>query len=262
MRYAISLLVAAAFMAPLTGSAQVFKCKNAQGQVIYSDKACSTTQPGGLLERRRTFEEKMQEREQAYAAQVSKEERRALEAAREDAAAERRAMRMAMQPQAPRHKGYAERLAERNAGVRSNLSGSQPSGRGLTRAQREQALSQADTPQARSELMREATTVVPGAQGLTAAQRDAARRLATAKHGQPLPPSALPPEQHDTNPRSTVTPPPQAQTPSAITHCAGGFCHDNLGTPYSRSADGRFMHNSGTGQTCSVAANGRSMICN
>lgn len=254
MRYAISLLVAAAFMAPLTGSAQVFKCKNAQGQAIYSDKACSTTQSGGLLERRRTFEEKMQEREQAYAAQVSKEERRALEAAREDAAAERRAMWMAMQPQAPRHKGYAERLAERNAGVRSNLSGSQPSGRGLTRAQREQALSQADTPQARSELMREATTVMPGAQELTAAQRDAAQRLVTAKPGQPIPPSSLPPQQYSAPPPSTPSP----EEPQLVVNCDPAGCWDTTGRRLNSAGGGGFHRSDG--KFCTRA--GPNVFCN
>lgn len=257
MRYAISLLVAAAFMAPLTGSAQVFKCKNAQGQAIYSDKACSTTQSGGLLERRRTFEEKMQEREQAYAAQVAKEERRALEAAREDAAAERRAMGVAMQPQTPRHKGYAERLAERNAGVRSNLTGAPPGGRGLTRAQREQALSQADTPQARSELMREATTVMNGAQGLTAAQMDAARRLAAAKPGQPLPPSALPPEQYDAAPRpADIAQPPGA--PAQVVNCDTAGCWDTNGNRLNNAGGGNFHRSDGA--FCTRA--GPNAICN
>lgn len=254
MRYAISLLVAAAFMAPLTGSAQVFKCKNAQGQAIYSDKACSTTQTGGLLERRRTFEEKMQEREQAYAAQVSKEERRALEAAREDAAAERRAMWMAMQPQAPRHKGYAERLAERNAGVRSNLSGSQPSGSGLTRAQREQALSQANTPQARRELMREATTVMPGAQELTAAQRDAAQRLVTAKPGQPIPPSSLPPQQYSAPPPSTPSP----EEPQLVVNCDPAGCWDTTGRRLNSAGGGGFHRSDG--KFCTRA--GPNVFCN
>lgn len=254
MRYAISLLVAAAFMAPLTGSAQVFKCKNAQGQAIYSDKACSNTQSGGLLERRRTFEEKMQEREQAYAAQASKEERRALDAAREDAAAERRAMWMAMQPQAPRHKGYAERLAERNAGVRSNLSGSQPSGRGLTRAQREQALSQANTPQARRELMREATTVMPGAQELTAAQRDAAQRLVTAKPGQPIPPSSLPPQQYSAPPPSTPSP----EEPQLVVNCDPAGCWDTTGRRLNSAGGGGFHRSDG--KFCTRA--GPNVFCN
>ncbi len=113
----------AVLFAACAASAQVFKCQDAAGKTIYSDAPCSTSQTGQQLERRRTFEEKMQEREQAHEAQMTKEERRAREEERERVEAERRATAAAAQPKAPPHKGYAERLAERNAGVRSTLTG-------------------------------------------------------------------------------------------------------------------------------------------
>lgn len=133
MRHAICCFMSFAALV-LPAQAQVFKCANPQGKTIYSDRPCATGHAGGQLLRERTFEERWQEREQAYEAQLAKEERRAAEQARElaieRAAFERRRQQEAMQPPAPQHKGYAERLAERNAGVKSVFE------KPLTRAQR------------------------------------------------------------------------------------------------------------------------------
>ena len=49
MRYAISLLVAAAFMASGAASAQVFKCKGAGGKTVYSDAPCQDGAPGVVV---------------------------------------------------------------------------------------------------------------------------------------------------------------------------------------------------------------------
>lgn len=168
--------------------AQVFKCKDNTGKIVYSDTVCSSTQTGNQLFRERTFEEKLAEREQAYAAQMAKEERRAREEARERAEAERRAMIAAMQPPSPRPKGYAETLAERNASVQSVFAPPK------TRAQR-----------------------------------------------------GLPPERNGGGPMAGPSHSPPA--PSVITHCAGGFCHDNTGGVYHQHGNGVTMTGP-NGNTC------------
>lgn len=218
--------------------AQVFKCRDALGRTIYSDTGCTGNQSGALLQRSRSLEEQIREREQAYAAQRAKEKRLALAQAREREAAEQEALRASMHRPAPAHEGYAERLAQRNAGVKSAVSGSASASRGLTRAQRESALSQAHTPQARRDAMREASTVLPGAQGLTASQRDAAARLHAAQPGQAIGPSSLDPRQYDARPK-----------PTTMTHCAGGFCHDNQGGVYHQHGNGLTMTGP-SGTTC------------
>ena len=168
-------------------SAQVFKCKDPSGKITYSDSACGGAQQGTQLLRERTFEEKVTEREQAYAAQIAKEERRALEYARDQAKAERQAIISSMQPPAPPHKGYSERLAERNAGVQSVFAPPK------TRAQR-----------------------------------------------------GLPPQN---NGQSIGRPPNSAPAPSAMTHCAGGFCYDNMGGVYHQHGNGATMTGP-NGNTC------------
>lgn len=130
MRYISTLLASAVILLVQAADAQVFKCKDAQGRSIYSDSPCSSSQSGGQLERKRTFEEKMREREQAYEAQMVKRERKAHEVHQERLEAEQQAIATSMQPRVPQHKGYAERLAERNAGVNSKFAPP------LTRAQR------------------------------------------------------------------------------------------------------------------------------
>lgn len=256
-----SLVVICSLLLSTTASAQVYKCKDASGRVTYSNMGCQTSHSGQAIMRERTFEEKMAEREQAYEAEVRKRERRRAKAeqqAIEDAALAEEHARQAAAASAG--SSYSQRLAARNAGVSSNLSGGTAGSRGMTRSQRELALSQAQSPQERAAAMREATTVMPGAQGLTAAQMDAAARLASTPAGQPIPRSTLP---HDSLPppnAATINTPPPPH-PTQITRCAGGFCQDSAGTPYSRSGDSRFMHNTNTGQTCSVSSDGRSMVC-
>ena len=231
MRSIVLLVVAA--LTGTTALAQVYKCKDAHGRMVYSDTGCSAGQSGNLLQRQRSNEERWLAREEALNAQRDKEERKARELAKERIAIENQAIASAMQPQAPAHKGYAERLAERNAGVRSTVSGSSSASRGMTRSQREYALSQADTPQARREALREATTPLPGAHGLTSSQMDAAQRIYSAKPGQPIPPSTL-------SPKKPMPAPPPA-SPSVLTHCTGGICQDNLGGVYHPHGNGATM---------------------
>lgn len=183
MRYAIFYLLFATSLFNQSAIAQVFKCAGAGGKVVYSDKPCEQNTTGGMLLRERTLEEKIQEREQAYDAEMRKQERRTAEQEREliqqykNDIADRR-LRQEQKNQ-PRHKDYEERLRERNADVRSRYE--QPK----TRAER-----------------------------------------------------GLPPIQSN------------APSPSVATHCAGGFCYDNMGKTY---------HDHGNGSTF-TGPNGRTCI--
>lgn len=120
----IAAIMLTAACAP-AAQAQVFKCSSPQGGTVYSDQPCERGQSGQMLLRQRTPAEALQEQAQAYTAQAAKEQRRALEQERELQAQQLQAMRalqaaqQAPPPAYPAHKGYAERLAERNAGVRS-----------------------------------------------------------------------------------------------------------------------------------------------
>lgn len=49
MRFAVALLVVAAFVAPESGNAQVFKCKGLGGKTIYSDAPCSDGAPSTVV---------------------------------------------------------------------------------------------------------------------------------------------------------------------------------------------------------------------
>lgn len=108
-------------------NAQVFKCKDAQGRVMYSDMGCSSMQQGHMIEREKTIEQKYQERVQAYRAQQEKHERKLREQERDMQEREAQAMREAYAPPPQRHKGYAERLQERNDSVRSVFAPPKPS---------------------------------------------------------------------------------------------------------------------------------------
>ena len=100
--------------------AQVHRCKDSSGQLVYSDKPCSAEQSGGLIEKRKSQREIYQEREQAYKAEASKQERYAEEQQREQM--ERiQALEQSQYSAQGQPKGYAERLAERNAGTQSSL---------------------------------------------------------------------------------------------------------------------------------------------
>lgn len=83
MRYTLcSLVVALTGLAPVA-HAQVFKCQGPGGKLVYSDRPCDASSTGGLVQRERTFEEKLQEREQAYEAEARKQDRRQAEQERE-----------------------------------------------------------------------------------------------------------------------------------------------------------------------------------
>jgi len=124
---------------------------------------------------------------------------------------------------------------------------------GLTRSQREMAVGLSKTQEERDELMREATTVTPGAPGLTASQRDSASRLSAANRGRPMPPPApidnTPPPQQP----SPATPEP----PSLIVNCDPAGCWDTSGRRLNNAGGGNFSR--GDGKLCTRA--GPNVIC-
>lgn len=124
MRISICLITLVMGFAP-TAHSQVFKCAGPDGRMVYIDRPCSGETAGRMLLRERTFEEKVAEREQAYIAEMRKQERRAIEQEREmfEEHRRRREELRAMQERQyqPQHKGYEERLRERNASVQSTL---------------------------------------------------------------------------------------------------------------------------------------------
>ena len=241
------IIAAAILLAATTAHAQVFNCTNERGQKIFSDRPCAAVGgEGRQVQRARTYEEVVDERTRAAEATAEKYERRYREATNEQAARQQEYERAMMSAPAPRHKGYAERLAERNAGVQSTLTGPNGNGRGMTRSQREQALSQASTPQARAEILRESQTVLPGARGLTASQRDTTQRVLEYERTGVLPPSTLP-KNIAQNPPEPQAPPNQG--PVDMKYCAGGFCHDNKGGVYHQHGNGTTMTGP-NGQNC------------
>lgn len=114
----VGCLIVGAMMAG-GASAQVHRCKDSSGQLIFSDRPCGSGQSGGLIEARKSDRAIYEERVRAYEAEAKKQDRYAAERAREL----RQQQYQTQYPQAVQSqpKGYAERLAERNSGVQSNL---------------------------------------------------------------------------------------------------------------------------------------------
>ncbi len=111
---------AALLVVSTAASAQVFRCQTPAGHTVYSDAPCSTGTTGQQIQRQRTPAEIRSERIEAAQAESRKQAQRRNEALQESE-------RQAQTPlgssgrTAPPHKGYAERLAERNAGVQGTM---------------------------------------------------------------------------------------------------------------------------------------------
>ena len=129
-----------------------------------------------------------------------------------------------------------------------------PGAHGLTRNQREAAAALARTPEERRAVMREATIVMPGARGLTASQRDTARRLTEVEHGRPLPAPAAPPPSYTSPSAALDTPEP----PGLVVNCDGAGCWDTSGRRLNNAAGGNFTRSDG--KFCTRA--GPNVICN
>lgn len=75
-RFLFSCLI---FAAATSAHAQVHRCKDAAGKTVYSDAPCASGQSGSQIERQRSRAEILQEREQAYDAEIRKQDRRLTE---------------------------------------------------------------------------------------------------------------------------------------------------------------------------------------
>lgn len=83
MRYIYSHLALVLMMVAPLAQAQVFKCAAPGGRLVYSDRPCSGGASGGMIERERSYQEKLQERQLAYEAELIKQERRMVQQQRE-----------------------------------------------------------------------------------------------------------------------------------------------------------------------------------
>lgn len=81
-----SLLIA---VCTTVASAQVHRCKDATGKLVFSDRPCEASQSGEMVQRKRTQGEILLEREQAMNAEQRKQAQRLDEQERDQAAQER-----------------------------------------------------------------------------------------------------------------------------------------------------------------------------
>lgn len=79
------IAILAAITALYTGvsHAQVHRCQDASGKLVYSDRPCAQGQQGAQIERKRSREEILRERQEAYDAEMRKQQRNAAEQERE-----------------------------------------------------------------------------------------------------------------------------------------------------------------------------------
>lgn len=83
----------------VSAGAQVHRCKDANGKLIFSDRLCDSAQSGELVQRKRTREEILREREQAFDAENRKQARRMAEQERELVEQGRRSRQVQAMPQ-------------------------------------------------------------------------------------------------------------------------------------------------------------------
>lgn len=70
-----TILFLAFFGLAVCAHAQVYRCKDSSGKLIFSDRPCEAGQSGGLVLRERSSREIQSERERAYEAEIQKQER-------------------------------------------------------------------------------------------------------------------------------------------------------------------------------------------
>ncbi|CAN7369817.1 DUF4124 domain-containing protein [Acidovorax sp. LjRoot74] len=93
----LAIFIALSLAATVAG-AQVHRCEDATGKLMFSDRPCDAGQSGGQILRQRTQAEIQQERQQAYEAESRKQDRRFAEQERELAEQERRMLMQQTQP--------------------------------------------------------------------------------------------------------------------------------------------------------------------
>lgn len=94
--------------------AQVYQCKDASGHVNFSDHPCSTSQNGGLIERRRTDAEIYRDRIQAAESNERKYRQQAAEAQRQQVEMQQRLIdqQARSHPEAPAHPSTSQACKE------------------------------------------------------------------------------------------------------------------------------------------------------
>ena len=95
--------------------AQVHRCKDVTGRTVYSDQPCGAGQAGVQIERQRTRGEILQEREQAYEAELRKQERRLGDQERALTQQQRGVQQMPSAVPAQSVEGWQERKNRENA---------------------------------------------------------------------------------------------------------------------------------------------------
>lgn len=113
-RLVATLAFATAFLANFA-HAQVHRCQDASGRLVYSDRPCNQGQQGEQIERRKSQAEIAREREQAYNAELHKQQRNMAERQREAIEQSNRSLTYQRSPAAPQGGGWAERKARENA---------------------------------------------------------------------------------------------------------------------------------------------------
>jgi hypothetical protein len=100
MREAIALLCGLALAVP--AMAQIYQCKDPSGEMNFSDRPCSSAQVGGMIERRKTDAEILQERTEAARASERKYRQQAVDAQRRQIDSQQRMIeQQAQQAQQP-----------------------------------------------------------------------------------------------------------------------------------------------------------------
>lgn len=217
MRITNFLFVAAGLLASITVHAQVHRCKDATGKLIFSDKPCADSAAGGLVQRARTQEEIRIERETALDAEARKQNRRMAEQGR--AWEGRAAPLVAAHPQGPAVNAWACRKAKDNYATTAGGTFRNTLEKAKTLQEEEQRVNKAcgtnsteyADPQAIAELEK---------------QKKNARRAALEQQ----------------KPVGTI-----------ITNCQGGFCYDDVGGVYHKNGPD-FMTGPG-GKTCHRSGN-------
>lgn len=254
------LMLGAAFLVAGSAYGQVYKCTDATGRIVFSDRGCNTSQQGGVVQKRTTDQQRMQADTDAYIAENEKIMRRQREgeqqAAKDAFYAEEHARQAShAQSVANNHERGQRRQQASATSSLGNPNG--VGGRGMTAAQREAALASANTPEQRKELLREATTVQPGARGITASQRSAAHRLAETGNDKPIPVDREV-MRRAANPPAAARPSP-SPAPSQIVSCDPTGCLDNSGNRMNNAAGGNFTRSDG--KFC-TRINANQVICN
>ena len=214
MRYAISLLVAAAFMASGAASAQVFKCKGAGGKTVYSDAPCQDGAPGVVVNTQGNVAESDSTRAAARG-DFDDPVRRTVRPQRGDYA-----------PAPTQQAKPIDQIACKNANRDLDLAKSKMS----------LEISRGKPPGPMLSAVKSAELGVDAACNTNMA----AKRASTEprRNTQPV--------------QAGVAAQPASPAPSVMTHCAGGFCHDNQGGVYHQHGNGTTMTGP-DGRTCTQA---------